>query len=73
MALTPPSPQRRRLLAAVATAHDAWVGQLLRNPTLRFKPRAETSDYNIHHLDVEASPGELNAMARRVATALAAE
>jgi hypothetical protein len=52
-ALTRPSPERRRRLAAIAAAHHEWtLGQLDRTG-VPFHPR-EDSDYNLHYLDIEA-------------------
>lgn len=50
-----PAPERLRLLQAVAAAHDSWVGARLRADDTGFTPRGADSDYNQHHVDVEAT------------------
>jgi hypothetical protein len=52
--LTRPSPERRRRLTAVAEAHHQWTLEQLPRTDVPFRPRDENSDYNLHHLDVEA-------------------
>jgi hypothetical protein len=64
------SPERRRRLAALARVHHEWTMRHLASsafhPDKHPKPG---SDYNQHHLDIEATPeqlDELHSEARRV-------
>jgi molybdopterin-guanine dinucleotide biosynthesis protein len=52
--LIQPSPERRRRLAAIAAAHHEWALQQLQRDDVPFRPRGNDSDYNLHHLDIEA-------------------
>lgn len=51
--------ERRRRLIALGELHDRWVADNLAAASDRFDPssRPEGSDYNQHHVDVDA-PGE---------------
>jgi len=51
-----PHPERIERLAALASLHDQWVADTAE--TAGFDPagRPKKSDYNIHHVDLEATP-----------------
>lgn len=67
MAVTRPSPSRRRFLDAVAQAHEHWVDEKLKADTSIFRPRRSGSDYNLHYIDIEADAADLDdAVPRRL-------
>lgn len=53
-ALNRPSPERRRRLAAISEGHREWAVQQVPRGDVPFTPRGDDSDYNLHHLDIEA-------------------
>lgn len=66
-----PHPDRLARLQVIADAHDAWVEEYLTDAT-PFTPRPGRSDYNVHYLDVEATPAQEAALRALVQPALTA-
>lgn len=70
--VTRPSPGRLRRLAALAQARNDWEDKHLEGAPFRPQGRKQGSDYNQHHLDVDASPdveAEFAAKAKQIMSA----
>lgn len=48
-------PERRRRLLALSDWHREWSARNQAAASQAFQPRAAASDYNVHHVDVDAS------------------
>jgi hypothetical protein len=62
------SDKRKARMAALADAHDEWVGEKLAAGKVPFKPqgRKPGSDYNQHNVDLEADDDAFHAKAKRI-------
>jgi len=62
------NPDRRRRLIALADWHQEWVEANLARASAEFDSRGRKpgSDYNQHHVDVDADDDEFHAEARRI-------
>lgn len=61
-------PERRRRLVALGNAHDAWAPGRLDAASGVFDPsgRKASSDYGLHHVDLDADDEAFQAEARRI-------
>lgn len=64
-------PERRRRLVALGDLHREWSAKHQQRTTAAFdaSDRPDESDYNLHHVDVDASGAaedEFHAQARRI-------
>jgi hypothetical protein len=63
------NPERRRRLVALGKLHQEWSADTEGSAAAAFTPRGPDSDYNQHHVDVDAPPAaedEFHARARRI-------
>jgi hypothetical protein len=79
MAVTPPGrrkppkrPNQERIdhLNALATLHDEWVAANADGAGFDPKGRPARSDYNIHHVDLDATPEAADDFAAKAAALL---
>lgn len=67
------NPARAAKLRAIREAHDTWVGEHTEAVGARFDPAAHPkpgSDYNQHHVDIDADGAQLDEFADAVTRAL---
>lgn len=64
--MAPDPKARARKLAGIARAHSDWEAAHLPDAPFDPKKSKPDSDYNQHHLDVDATPEQEADLARRV-------